>query len=340
MKSLTYFLFFILILLSGIVGGLYYQQSSGVDFKFPFRSLKTSIINPVANPTEKVVERVVEIIIPKTPCEKTLYYSFGEIDERHRITPESLRKIMQQVENIWEDGGKYNLFEYRENAEFKINFIFDERQERTLLNRDMNARLVELKKSQKSLFSEHTELTDEYDSLWKEYKEDLNDFEDSVKSYNDDIAYWNDKGGAPEEEYNELIKEGEKISEIQEDLEDHQKKINKLVKKINKLANKGEDLVDEYNAEVTTYNSTFGSSKRFSQGEYFGTGINIYQFREDSDLRLVLAHEFGHALTLEHIGNPKSIMYYLMGEQDLNNIKLTEEDISALNEVCYIETIR
>ena len=87
--------------MSGIVGGLYYQQSSGVDFRLPFRSSKTSIVDPVAKPAEEIVEKVVGIITPKTPCEKTLYYSFGEIDERHRITPESLRKIMQQIENIW-----------------------------------------------------------------------------------------------------------------------------------------------------------------------------------------------------------------------------------------------
>jgi hypothetical protein len=334
MKSFIYLLSFTLILLVGIVGGLYYQQTFVGGFKLPFQSLKTSLVSPDVTNSSDSIKKAVENIIPKSPCEKTLYYSFGVLDERHDITNEELREIMNQVEEIWEDNSEYNLFEYKEDAAFKINFIFDSRQERILLNKRLDSQLFELKKSQKSIFSEHTTLTDKYESLWDEYSDDLKDFEKDIKKYNEDIKYWNDKGGAPEKEYNKLLDEGKKLSEKQEGLEDAQKKINKLVKKINKLANQGEFLIDEYNNKVTTYNSKFGTSKRFSQGEYFGDKINVYQFRDEADLILTLAHEFGHALNIDHVQNSTSLMYYLMQDQDLNNLKLTTDDLTALEAVC------
>lgn len=170
--------------------------------------------------------------------------------------------------------------------------------------------------------------------MWDKYSDDLVALEKDVKKYNNDIIYWNNKGGAPEKEYSALVKKGEKLSEKQEELEDDQVKINKLVKKINKLTNEGESLVDKYNTSVTTYNSKFGISKRFSQGEYFGDKINVYQFRNEDDLLLTLAHEFGHALNIDHVQNSTSLMYYLMQDQNLNDLKLTTEDLSALEAVC------
>lgn len=142
MKSFTYLLFFILILLLGVVGGLYYQQTINNDFSFPFWSLKTSLISSDVTSSSKSIEKAVENIIPKSPCEKTLYYSFGTLDKRHDITNEKLHEIMNQVEKIWEDNSEYNLFEYREDANFKINFIFDSRQERTLLNKHLDNQLI------------------------------------------------------------------------------------------------------------------------------------------------------------------------------------------------------
>jgi vacuolar-type H+-ATPase subunit I/STV1 len=336
MKSFIHLLFLILILLAGTVGGLYYQQTTNSNFGVPFWSLKTSLISPDTTTPPEPIKKTVENIIPKSPCEKTLYYSFGKLDERYNITNKELHEIMNQVEKIWEDNSEYNLFEYKEDAEFKINFVFDSRQERTLLNERLDNQLLELKKSQKSIFSKHTTLTDKYESLWDKYSDDLADFEKDVKKYNKAIKYWNDKGGAPEKEYAALLEDGKKLSKKQTNLEGDQKKINKLVKKINKLTNKGASLIDEYNSNVSTYNSKFGVAKNFTQGKYFGNKINVYQFRDDADLILTLAHEFGHALGINHVQNSTSIMYYLMKDQPLNNIKLTKEDIIALDNICAL----
>ena len=47
----------------------------------------------------------------------------------------------------------------------------------------------------------------------------------------------------------------------------------------------------------------------------------------------MLAHEFGHALSLEHVGNEKSIMYFLIKEQP-ESLQLTKEDMDEFARVC------
>jgi len=51
---------------------------------------------------------------------------------------------------------------------------------------------------------------------------------------------------------------------------------------------------------------------------------------------LTLIHELGHALGLNHLENPQAFMYYLMGEQGMENPSLTAEDLQALKEACQL----
>ena len=61
--------------------------------------------------------------------------------------------------------------------------------------------------------------------------------------------------------------------------------------------------------------------------------IDIYEFSSREKLIRVLAHEFGHALGLEHLDNPKAIMYYL---NEGTNEKLTTDDLTALKQKCRL----
>jgi len=119
-------------------------------------------------------------------------------------------------------------------------------------------------------------------------------------------------------------------------LEEKRKALDVLRGKTNQAAKKVNSLAGNYNASLETYKSKFGLSREFEKGVFDGQAINIYEFEENSDLEMTIIHEMGHALGIEHLNNPDSIMYYLMGEQNLNNPKLTEEDLSALKSVCKI----
>ena len=113
-------------------------------------------------------------------------------------------------------------------------------------------------------------------------------------------------------------------------------KLNTLVAKLNAIGAKGNGLVKDYNTVVSEYNERFNESKEFTQGDYTGDAIHIYQFDSENELSIVLAHEFGHALDLEHVVGEKSVMYHLMDKQGIAD-GLSDEDRAEFNKVCNQE---
>jgi predicted Zn-dependent protease len=109
-----------------------------------------------------------------------------------------------------------------------------------------------------------------------------------------------------------------------------------LRRQVNELADRGNMVAEEYNQTATTFSERFGTSHEFSQATYTGDAINVYQFEGEQDLMLALVHEFGHALGIEHVSSTDSVMHYLMQDQLLENISLSNEDLKALRNVCEI----
>lgn len=272
-----------------------------------------------------------------TVCDDTLYYSLGDIDPRFDASREFILKSAREAEDVWEKDLNKNVLEFKEGAEFKINFIFDERQEQAIEKNKLDSQLDKLEEVKSGISNEYDKLELEYQNALAAYQKNVKDYEKKADEFNDEVKKWNKKGGAPEDEYEDLEKEQEELEKMQKKLEVQRKGINAMVADLNELAKNSNAQISNYNEEVQTYQDKFGESNEFNQGEYNGVSINIYQFYESADLKLVLAHELGHALGVEHVENPSSIMYYLMEKQDLENIRLTNEDLEAIKNICKIE---
>lgn len=271
------------------------------------------------------------------PCSKPIEYSIGEVDQRFGISKDDILEISVQAEKIWEIESQRELFKYNPEAEFKINLIFDERQQSSDEASDLENKLEKLNVARDATLQEYNLLKSKYSQRLNDYNDKVAEYEKRMKKYNKDVAYWNSLGGAPEDEYEKLKKEKSKLKDLYAYLEKERKAINALASQANEAAEKENQIVERYNSGIETYKNKFGESREFEKGIYNGQAINIYEFKETDDLRMTIAHEFGHALGIDHLNSPTSIMYYLMGEQNLKNPKLTEEDISALKNICKLE---
>ena len=274
--------------------------------------------------------------LTKSPCEEPIKYSLGQIDSQFAISLEEFKILAAEAEGLWERSTARNLFEYDAAAPFKINLIFDERQMQTIESENLESGLKKLEAEQASLIKQFGSFQNAYQKKLADYNAQKSVYEKRLKKYNKEVAYWNEQGGAPADVYADLGKERKKLKELTNSLEQQRLEVNSLATKANQIVKKENQVISEYNTDIATYKSKYGGSREFEKGVFDGEDINIYQYKEKDDLRLTLIHELGHALGLNHLENPQAIMYYLMGEQEMENPTLTPEDLQELNRVCQL----
>lgn len=246
-------------------------------------------------------------------CQLPRAFAINNIDTRFNISKDSVKNIAIDASNRWNNQTQVDLIKYNENAALKINLIYDSRQE------NLNKTQTEIEKLTNSKTS--------IDNLETEYKKLLAQYQNDLANYNAQVAYWNSKGGAPTDEYSKLQDQKSSLDQRKQMLLDMAKNLNLEAQ--------------NYNEDLSYLKNDLDSRKNtiITQGEFDPNTntINIYTFGNNNELRLVLMHEFGHALGLDHANNQVSILYELLDQQNVNNPTLTSEDISLLTKHCQLK---
>jgi predicted Zn-dependent protease with MMP-like domain len=265
------------------------------------------------------------------PCTSPLTYSIGHIDPRFGISEDQVKEALSRAEGIWEKQNGRNLFEYQSTGGLAVNLVYDKRQEKTDGEKELEKKRQSLEEGtvvgvdQKSALYERAR--QEYDALLGTYEKKLN-------QYNEQVTSVNKEGGADEKTFRSLRQEKESLSELFAQVEEKRNVLNNLAQQVNQHIRETKKQVTTFNNEVADFESLYGGAETFDQGVYTGQDITIYQYDTSDKLALVLAHELGHALGIDHVDDPKALMYYLMKEQNVENIALTKTDEQALQEVC------
>lgn len=267
-------------------------------------------------------------------CRNPLNYDIGILDTRFSISNDKLLKTINEAETIWEKSIGRQLFNYRSGSSFKINLVFDERQSRTIQANLSKEEIETLRARYDSLVTDYKIMAANYDQLLSSYNSDLRAFETKLSDYNKRVSELNRQGGVKTQEYKQLENERRELEQDKSSLDSRRFSLNQKAIELNNLGDQINILAEKLNIDVDIHNQRFGEAREFDQGDYTRNRINIYQFDAISDLRLVLAHELGHALGIGHVENPKSIMYYLMDKQDLRNPVLSAEDKQAFLNRC------
>lgn len=268
------------------------------------------------------------------PCERPLDYKIGTIDSRFNIATSTVRDLLTESESVWEAQADRELFTYSSEADFTVNFIFDERQQTTNAVNEYESTLSDLELSHSEVAAEHQKRKERYEDALADYQNDRAEYEADLSAHNERVRKWNDRGGAPEDVYEDLREERQQLDERLQSLQRQQAEVEELRLAVNELVTQGNSLARAYNQTASTFSDRFGESREFNQATYTGDAINVYQFEQPDDLKLALMHEFGHALGIEHVSGSSSVMYYLMENQPLDDPQLSQFDIEAFNDVC------
>lgn len=267
-------------------------------------------------------------------CPAPIAYAIGAVDKRFGLSEADARAVVGEAEALWESTTGRDLFVYDPDAAHSINFIFDERQKLTVEEHRLRDILNRREDVGSAIKEEYEQLLAKYEILKQTYASKVEAYENRLAKHNGEVAYWNNQGGAPEEVYDRLNDEQRALDAENKALGALTGTLNELVDAINTLGEKGNKTVEDYNDRVAEYNDRFNREREFTEGEYYNGSINIYQFKNLDELRLVLAHELGHALSLEHVDDSASIMYYLMDKQARDDVMLSSADLTEFERIC------
>ncbi len=268
-------------------------------------------------------------------CPAPIAYRLGTLDSAFGISTETALAEIQAAEVIWEEEAGRELFVYDPNAVFTVNFIFDERQENADSEAQQRNELDARWSENEQLLTTISALQEKYEALSVSYKQKADAYETQLTAYNKKVTKYNDRGGAPTDVYDELERERESLSAQMEALNSLADDLNRLAGEINQLSEQGNRLVDSYNQDVEQYNTAFGVEREFTQGDYQQQQIDVYKFSNFAELETVLAHEFGHALGIDHVEGSSSLMYYLL-EEGQSSRSLSVADREAYYQVCGV----
>ena len=255
----------------------------------------------------------------RTPCSSVIEYDIGVFDERYNISRESFLSVIQEAEIPWEEAADKPLFVYSPGADFKINLLWSENQERVIQGKDLEQNLDVKQQSLNSVQREYELLSRRYEAAEERFNRNESVFQRELDA-------WNRNPGTQSEHQDLKRQESSLRSDVQE--------LNMMGAELNKLAQLSNQQVNQYNEGVNEYNNLF-DGREFHAGDTDGTEINVHSFDGREELHTLIVHEFGHVLGIDHLDDPGSVMYYLLNDEN-DGGNLSDMDRQALFESCRL----
>lgn len=283
-------------------------------------------------------ERAESAVETANPCNEPITYHIASIDDRFDITTAQLRRFIDGVGKLWSDAAGRNLVVHDRNGDVAIHLIYDDRQQLVEEEREVNNRIQMERLRFDRVHREYSRHSEQYEEALQNYNTFQDQYEGKVSEHNTEVAKWNEHGDAPDDVKQRIMDRAEELSRMQNELYSLKNEVNSsgrqledVIERLNEISTRKDGIIDEYNEQ-------FAGEYRFNQGEFMNLGgeqmINIYHYKSFNHLRLVLAHELGHALGLGHLDNPGSIMYPVVESHGSADVRLSEQDVAAIQSLC------
>ena len=166
-------------------------------------------------------------------CAHAVAYRVGTVDERFGLRPDEVREALRRAEGLWERALGRTLFANTPTAALTVEFVFDERQQRTQSG-------DRLRTSMHATRTSHASAGQTYEQWRRTYEGRVRDLESAQAAYleraqafNTRVQEWNARGGAPRDVQAELEAERARLDATRREIESDRAALGELATTVN-----------------------------------------------------------------------------------------------------------